>query len=91
MQRALKDLENGEPKTDDQKEFLKNVLKVFEGAIIYAKHLAEEAERAGNSELAGEEAMTDAYEYASIGCIEQNSARKHTVTQDQRYWFCLPF
>ena len=32
---------------------------------------------AAHSEISKEEALADAYDYASIGCIEQNSAGKH--------------
>jgi len=52
MQRALKDIEDGAASTDEQKGFLKGVLKVFEGANIYAERLADEAEKAGNLKLA---------------------------------------
>lgn len=36
----------------EQQEFLRGVITVFEGAKTYAANLAEEAERAGNAELA---------------------------------------
>ncbi len=52
MQRALKDMEDGTAGTDEQKEFLKGVLKVFEGANTYAERLADQAEEVGNAELA---------------------------------------
>jgi pyruvate-formate lyase len=51
-QRAMKDLEDGTVDTDEQKEFLKGVIKVFEGAITYAKRLANKADEVGNVELA---------------------------------------
>jgi formate C-acetyltransferase len=35
-----------------QTEFLEGVIAVYEGALIYAQHLAEAAEAAGNTELA---------------------------------------
>jgi len=38
--------------TTEQKEFAEAVITVYEGAKIYAEHLAEAAEQAGNSELA---------------------------------------
>jgi formate C-acetyltransferase len=52
MQRALKDMKDGTAGTDEQKEFLKGVIKVFEGANKYAENLAKEAEKVGNTELA---------------------------------------
>ena len=38
--------------TTEQKEFAEAVITVYEGAKIYAEHLAEAAEQAGNTELA---------------------------------------
>ncbi len=38
--------------TEDQQEFLSGVKEVFEGAVIYAHHLADEATKVGCSELA---------------------------------------
>lgn len=46
------DLKNGNAGTDEQKEFLEGVITVFEGANIYAQHLAVAAEASGNTELA---------------------------------------
>ena len=37
---------------DHQKEFLAGVKEVFAGAVVYANHLADEAQKAGNDELA---------------------------------------
>jgi formate C-acetyltransferase len=37
---------------DDQKDFITGVKEVFAGAITYANHLADEAEKAANHELA---------------------------------------
>ena len=37
---------------ENQREFLQGVITVFEGAKVYAEHLAEAAEQAGNVELA---------------------------------------
>ncbi|MCP4662680.1 MAG: formate acetyltransferase, partial [bacterium] len=47
-----KDLADGEAKTPQEVDFLEGVVTVFEAAITYAEHLAEEAERVGNAELA---------------------------------------
>jgi formate C-acetyltransferase len=38
--------------TEEQHRFLSGVIEVFEGALIYAGHLADAAEQAGNHELA---------------------------------------
>ncbi|HQU63790.1 MAG TPA: pyruvate formate lyase family protein, partial [Nitrosomonas sp.] len=38
--------------TDEQKAFAESVIMVYEGVRIYAEHLADAAEKAGNSELA---------------------------------------
>jgi len=38
--------------TPEKREFLEGVIEVFEGAVVYANHLAEAAEQAGNAELA---------------------------------------
>lgn len=38
--------------TDEQKAFAESVITVYEGVRIYAEHLAEAAEKTGNSELA---------------------------------------
>lgn len=38
--------------TDEQKVFAESVITVYEGVRIYAEHLADAAEKAGNSELA---------------------------------------
>jgi len=45
------DLTNGEAKNEQQTEFLNGVLAVYEGATAYAEHLADAAQKAGNSEL----------------------------------------
>jgi len=50
--RMKQDIKDGAAKTPQQVEFLESVIKVFEGAKIYAAHLAEESERVGNIELA---------------------------------------
>ncbi len=50
--RMEKDIDDGLPKTPGEVEFIEGVIKVFEGAKTYATHLADEAERVGNSELA---------------------------------------
>ena len=50
--RMRQDIEDGVAKTPEQVEFLEGVIKVFEGAKTYATHLAEEAEKVGNTELA---------------------------------------
>jgi len=52
IKQARKDLTNIDANAEEQKEFLIGVIKVFEGAKIYAKHLAESAETSGNVELA---------------------------------------
>lgn len=49
---ARKDLADSAGKTEQQLEFLQGVIDVFEGAKIYAQHLAEAADKAGNSQLA---------------------------------------
>ena len=46
------DIQNEGDTTEKQVEFLEGVIAVFEGALSYAEHLAEEAERQGNTELA---------------------------------------
>lgn len=52
IERARQDISQGLANTQDQVEFLQGVIEVFEGAKMYAKHLAEEAEKVGNAELA---------------------------------------
>ena len=52
MARIQKDLANGEASNKQQVEFLNGVLAVYEGAKIYAGHLAKAAKKAGNAELA---------------------------------------
>ena len=46
------DIDNNIAQSPEQKEFLKGVITVFNGAITYANNLSEEAEKAGNPELA---------------------------------------
>jgi formate C-acetyltransferase len=46
------DIQNKVAKNPEEVEFLDGVITVFEGAIASARHLAEEAEREGNTELA---------------------------------------
>ncbi len=52
IKQARLDLSNGHAVGDEQKEFLEGVITVFEGAKIYAQHLAEAAAAVGNVELA---------------------------------------
>lgn len=52
INQARADLENGNANDDEKKEFLEGVIGVFEGAKIYAQHLAEAAKESGNDELA---------------------------------------
>lgn len=47
-----RDIESQAARNSQEVEFLEGVIAVCEGAITYAQHLAEEAERAGNTELA---------------------------------------
>ena len=47
------DIANGVTATAEQKEFAEGVIAVYEGVKIYAEHLADAAEKAGNLELAG--------------------------------------
>ncbi len=47
-----KDIDEGIASSPEQVEFLEGVITVYEGAKIYASHLAEAAEEAGNTELA---------------------------------------
>jgi formate C-acetyltransferase len=47
-----RDIEEGEADIPEEIEFLEGVIAVYEGAMAYAQHLAEAAERAGNTELA---------------------------------------
>lgn len=49
---AQADLGNDNTLDAEQKEFLEGVITVFEGAKIYAQHLAEAAQASGNAELA---------------------------------------
>lgn len=46
------DIDQGVVDTPEKKEFALGVISVYEGAKVYAEHLAEKAEKAGNSELA---------------------------------------
>ncbi|MFQ5328492.1 MAG: pyruvate formate lyase family protein [Thermodesulfobacteriota bacterium] len=50
--RMQSDIDDGLADTPEQVEFLEGVIKVFDGATTYAGRLAEEAEKAGNAELA---------------------------------------
>ena len=52
IKQARADLNNGHAVGDEQKEFLEGVISVFEGAKVYAQHLAEQAAAVGNTELA---------------------------------------
>jgi len=52
IKQARADLKNNNATDGEQKEFLEGVINVFEGANIYAQHLAEAAEASGNIELA---------------------------------------
>ena len=52
IKQARNDLENVQSIGDEQKEFLHGVIQVFEGAKVYAEHLAEAAIKSGNDELA---------------------------------------
>lgn len=47
-----KDIDEAAAKTPQQVEFLQGVIDVYQGVKIYAEHLAEAAEEAGNAELA---------------------------------------
>jgi len=47
-----KDIDEGVADTPEKVEFLQAVIAVYEGAKVYAEHLAEAAEEAGNTELA---------------------------------------
>ena len=51
MEQARADLQS-DALNAEQKEFLEGVITVFEGARIYAEHLAEAAQASGNAELA---------------------------------------
>ncbi len=46
------DIDNGVADTPEKIEFSQAVISVYEGAKVYAEHLAEAAEEAGNTELA---------------------------------------
>ncbi|MBF0587758.1 MAG: formate acetyltransferase [Magnetococcales bacterium] len=46
------DLAGSARENSEQSAFLESVIQVFEGAITYAEHLAEEAEKNGNRKLA---------------------------------------
>ncbi len=52
IKQAQADLKNGHAIAAEQKEFLEGVISVFDGAKVYAQHLAEAAAAAGNIELA---------------------------------------
>ena len=52
IKQARADLKNNKSIGDEQKEFLEGVITVFEGANIYAQHLAEAADASGNTKLA---------------------------------------
>lgn len=47
-----KDIDSGTADTPKKIEFCQSVITVYEGARIYADHLADAAEKAGNAELA---------------------------------------
>ena len=46
------DIADGVAATPEQKEFAEGVIAVYEGVTVYAEHLADAAEKAGNAELA---------------------------------------
>ncbi len=46
------DIDDGVADTPEKKAFLRGVIDVYEGAKVYAAHLAEAAEEAGNARLA---------------------------------------
>ena len=46
------DIDQGEARNSEQIEFLRAVISVYQGVKIYAQHLAQAAEEAGNNELA---------------------------------------
>jgi len=52
ISQAQKDLDSGNAVDSEQKELLEGVITVFEGAKIYALHLAKAAAEEGNKELA---------------------------------------
>ena len=47
-----RDIDNSAADTPEKQAFLQTVIAVYEGAMLYAEHLAEAAEAAGNSRLA---------------------------------------
>ena len=47
-----KDIDEGVANAPEEVEFLEGVIAVYEGAKVYAEHLAEAAEKAGNTGLA---------------------------------------
>ena len=47
-----KDIDEGVPNAPEEVEFLEGVIAVYEGAKVYTEHLAEAAEKVGNTELA---------------------------------------
>ncbi|MFC1684619.1 pyruvate formate lyase family protein [Pseudomonadota bacterium] len=47
-----KDIDEGVANNPQEVEFLEGVIAVYEGAKVYAEHLAEAAEQVGNTELA---------------------------------------
>ncbi len=52
IERARQDIASCGADDPESVEFLQGVIEVFEGAKIYAEHLAEAAERVGNTEVA---------------------------------------
>jgi formate C-acetyltransferase len=52
LARMRQDLADGTAATPQQVEFLQGVIEVFEGAKVYAEHLAAAAQQVGNTELA---------------------------------------
>lgn len=52
IERLQQDIDSGVVDTAEKMEFAQGVITVYEGAVIYAEHLAEAAEAAGNDELA---------------------------------------
>lgn len=52
VKQIRQDIDNGVADTPQKVEFAESVITVYEGAMVYAQHLAKAAETAGNAELA---------------------------------------
>ena len=52
IEQLQQDIDKSAADTPEKKEFLQGVIAVYEGARVYAEHLAEAAEQAGNTRLA---------------------------------------